>query len=613
MTRICLIILFTFPFLPAIGQNCDVDFPGTAVRNFSLACGGVSSSNLRLGKNVYMGDGDIFIFDLPIININGNLSVNAQGSGKIVIPLGVTVNVSGNFHLDAQNSGCSAANPCIFEIEVNGQINFSHNFHSNIVTLVWSGTGSVVIDDHFKNLSSGCMNCGPDGCPDFEVNSSDCMDEASGCSGGNFCTYITECSSDQDKPIITNCPGNQVVNMTGPYCAQAVTWTSPTASDNCTLSSFTASKTPGSIFPKDITTVTYTATDAAGNSATCSFDVNVIDNTDPVITGCPADITINTNASCQAVVNWVAPDFTDNCSGGTMTATKAPGTTFSKGTTTVTYTATDAADNTATCSFNVNVVDNMASVITGCPMDITVNANASCKMNVSWIAPTVTLKCNTVTLSSSHHPGDVFPTGNTEVKYTATDDHGNTALCVFNVLVKNETLPVISKCPADISIKANAEGVASVYWTEPTATTQCGKVTITGSHKSGTLFNIGTNEIEYEATDDTGNSAYCSFSVVVTKTEIDVDIGKIVTPDGNAINDEWVLTNIEKFKDNTVAVFDRWGNLIFTGTGYDNEKVVWRGTNRSGALVPSGTYYYTIFVRYGSSKFETRGFIELMR
>src|SRR5690606_118413 len=103
----------------------------------------------------------------------------------------------------------------------------------------------------------------------------------------------------------------RTVNVAASGCnSQPVSWVPPSANDNCVLSSFTSSRAPGAAFPKGTTTVTYTATDAAGNIATCSFDVNVVDNTAPVISGCPADITVNANASCQAVVNWTAPTFT---------------------------------------------------------------------------------------------------------------------------------------------------------------------------------------------------------------------------------------------------------------------------------------------------------------
>ncbi len=162
------------------------------------------------------------------------------------------------------------------------------------------------------------------------------------------------------------------------FLPSTVNWTAPTVSDNCagTLT-LTTTKNPGTVFNLGTTVVTYTATDAAGNTSTCSFNVTVQDNTNPVIAGCPSNITVNANASCQATVNWTIPTVSDNCGGTlTLTSTKNPGTLFNLGTTPVTYTATDAAGNTSTCSFNVIVQDNTGPVIAGCPANITINADA---------------------------------------------------------------------------------------------------------------------------------------------------------------------------------------------------------------------------------------------
>ena len=83
-------------------------------------------------------------------------------------------------------------------------------------------------------------------------------------------------------------------------------------------------------------TVTATATDPAGNTDVCTFDITVTDNEDPVIT-CPADIAVNTDAGdCEAVVTFSA-SATDNCS-AVITYSHNSGDAFPVGTTTVTAT-----------------------------------------------------------------------------------------------------------------------------------------------------------------------------------------------------------------------------------------------------------------------------------
>uniref|UniRef100_UPI00029A18BC HYR domain-containing protein n=1 Tax=Gillisia marina TaxID=1167637 RepID=UPI00029A18BC len=125
-----------------------------------------------------------------------------------------------------------------------------------------------------------------------------------------------------------------------------VSFSAPTATDNCDGTKVTlneGSMASGSVFPVGTTTVTYTATDAAGNTSEVSFTVTVIDNEDPTI-ACPGNISTKTDEGEQfAVVNYTAPIGTDNCPGATTEQTTglASGSQFPLGTTTNTFVVTD--------------------------------------------------------------------------------------------------------------------------------------------------------------------------------------------------------------------------------------------------------------------------------
>ena len=108
-------------------------------------------------------------------------------------------------------------------------------------------------------------------------------------------------------------------------------------------------------------TITWTFDDGNGNSIAATQDVVIADVTDPTINDCPSDISIPTNtANCEAIVTWVAPTASDNCA-ATISGTHNSGDSFTLGTTTVTYTATDDAGNTSTCSFDVTVTNDIAT------------------------------------------------------------------------------------------------------------------------------------------------------------------------------------------------------------------------------------------------------------
>ena len=96
----------------------------------------------------------------------------------------------------------------------------------------------------------------------------------------------------------------------------------PTSSDNCAVTSFTSTHSPGATFAVGTTTVTYTALDAAGNSTTSSFTVTVTDDENPVISGMLRTSTKSTTGLCSAVVTWTAPTADDNRGIATLTSTQ---------------------------------------------------------------------------------------------------------------------------------------------------------------------------------------------------------------------------------------------------------------------------------------------------
>src|SRR5207237_6662926 len=102
------------------------------------------------------------------------------------------------------------------------------------------------------------------------------------------------------------------------------------------------------------------ANNGTGNISTRTVTFNVVDTTPPVITSCPTNVTVYLPLNSTAVsmpVSYSAATATDNCdSSVTIGYSQASGSVFPVGTTTVTVTATDAANNSSTCTFTVTVL-----------------------------------------------------------------------------------------------------------------------------------------------------------------------------------------------------------------------------------------------------------------
>jgi gliding motility-associated-like protein len=77
------------------------------------------------------------------------------------------------------------------------------------------------------------------------------------------------------------------------------------------------------------------------------------------------------------------------------------------------------------------------------------------------------------------------------------------------------------------------------------------------------------------------------------------------SPNGDGINDIFEIKGISNYSNNSVTIFNRWGNIIYSTNGYDNANNRWDGTNTSemssgNGLVPEGTYFYLIDLGDGS-------------
>ncbi len=376
-------------------------------------------------------------------------------------------------------------------------------------------------------------------------------------------------SFDSTPPVFSGCSNITVSNDPG-QCSAVVTWTAPTAMDNCigpVPVVQTGGPPSGSTFPVGSTTITYTATDDCGNAATCTFTVTVTDDEDPVAS-CPSDITQGNDAGeCGAVVTFAAT-VSDNCLGAVIACAPASGSFFPVGTTTVTCTATDASGNTDTCTSTVTVTDDEDPVAT-CPADITVSNDAGQCSAVVAFAATVSDNCPGATIACVPPSGSTFPVGTTMVTCTATDASGNTDTCTFTVTVVDTEAPVAT-CPANITVPNDAGQCSAVVSFVATVADNCPGATIVCSPPSGSTFPVGTTTVTCTATDASGNTDTCTFTVTVNDAEPPVpdcpdDITVYAEPGGCTAVVTWVATVTDNCPGATIACVPPSGST-FSGT-----------------------------------------------
>jgi len=169
---------------------------------------------------------------------------------------------------------------------------------------------------------------------------------------------------DTTPPLINNAPSDQILEATGASGATAI-WTAPGATDAVDGNvAVECSRHSGSVFSIGATVVDCSAIDKAGNSAVHTFIITVRDTTAPVITGIPANQTLEATSPRGAVASWVSPTAFDTVDGAvSVSCGSASGDTFSIGSHKISCTATDARQNAASITFTVTVVDTTAPSI----------------------------------------------------------------------------------------------------------------------------------------------------------------------------------------------------------------------------------------------------------
>ena len=275
------------------------------------------------------------------------------------------------------------------------------------------------------------------------------------------------CGNDTEAPTIT-APADLTVTTGAGATSCSVTLDDelgqPEVNDNCSVS-FTISGIPaGNHFAPGTYTLTYTATDGAGHTASDTQVVTVIDSTPPIIFA-PAD------ASYTCLTEVPAAN-----------ASQAKG---------------PALDPSG-----IPLVDDDGNYVpgTGAPFD----------------------NCGTPAVSVSESSTGTGTAANPKVitrTFTATDSAGNSSSDVQVITVTDSTAPVIS-CPSNITVYLPANSTATstvVNYTAPTGTDNCANATTTQTTglASGASFPVGTTTNTFRVTDAVGNTAECSFTVTV--------------------------------------------------------------------------------------------------
>lgn len=308
---------------------------------------------------------------------------------------------------------------------------------------------------------------------------------SSGCPSDPYPVMVS--IRDDEAPIIENCPGDFSVYVDGSCNAATVTWTPPTASDNCGVQSFTPSIYPGAYLTVAGSphTVTYTATDYAGNVSICTFHVTVVKDLSTPIATAATNTDINsftanweevTFATAYFIDVSTSATFVDFVSGynnnnvGNVTSTSITG--LSSG---ITYYYRVRAYTTCSTSSNSNVI----SVVTVLPPN-PIEVNATLGLAYQNYA---TLKLAFDNINNGTHKGAVtikVHSNTTETATASLNESGSGSASYTSVKIYPTS--------ADLSISGNL-AVPLINLNGADNVTFDGRVNASGEEHSLTIVN----------------------------------------------------------------------------------------------------------------------------
>jgi|GEM_PF-1150733 len=377
---------------------------------------------------------------------------------------------------------------------------------------------------------------------------------------------------DRMDPAVA-CPPDSTL-LADAHCRARYYGPRATAVDNCDGNPVIKSnpRLPAAFSGVGTYTITWTATDFSGNSDVCVQTIELIDVTKPDLV-CPPDTTMEADGNCQVLYTGPPATATDNCDAAPAVVSypALPAAFTGIRDHTITWVATDKYGNADTCYQTVTVIDVTEPAIT-CPPDGTLEADENCEVVYAGPPATAIDNCdpNPVITSVPALPATFAGVGDHPIEYAATDSSGNFSTCVQIISVIDVTPPAIT-CPPDVAMEPKDFDCEITYSGPPaTATDNCDSMPVITSIPPlpATFGSIGKHEIEFTATDFSGNASYCTMTVDLLPTSYCLKLEAVDT--------------LEALKPTGMNRLDRHIDKVILHTRKSVDLALWAGVKHVG-------------------------------
>jgi gliding motility-associated-like protein len=211
---------------------------------------------------------------------------------------------------------------------------------------------------------------------------------------------------------------------------------------------------------------------------------------------------------------------------------------------------------------------------------------------------------NGQTLGGATYPHFVTPVAGS---YTVTIQHAcgtftsQPIIITVNSAANITVSPNMIICPGE-STQLLASGGVNYTWTPATGLDYPNVPNPIASPATTTTYTVEVENAE---------GCRASAQVMVTVFCDTLIIPSGYSPNNDGVNDGFMIVGIDKYPNNKIWIYNRWGNLVYKASGYNNE---WNGySNVSGIYigkkVPAGTYFYILDL--GNDQKPKQGYIVL--
>ena len=220
-------------------------------------------------------------------------------------------------------------------------------------------------------------------------------------------------------------------------------------------------------------TITWTVTDINRHTNSCSFVVTVMDNEAPVAICQAVTVHLDGNGNGSVTTTDVDNGSHDNCGIVSRTVNNASSVSYTcsnLGANTVTLKVTDAANNTATCSASISVVDNIAPVAHCHNVTIYLDGNGNASVTANQVDNGSTDNCGITGKSLTNYNYTCANIGITNnVTLTVSDASSNTATCAAVITVLDTIAPLLTGVPSNANASCSSIPAAAT----PTKSDNC--------------------------------------------------------------------------------------------------------------------------------------------